>query len=85
LKDLYFGHDRLPTIPLDRLDVLGGLFAPEREALRAELLAARDDTAAFERQVQKVKGDYPGLAAWMEAIVAGESEIAWTRGQRGLP
>ena len=67
LKDLYFGHDRLPTVPLDRLDVLGGVFAAEREALRAELLAVRDDTAAFERQVQKVKRDYPGLAAWMEA------------------
>jgi hypothetical protein len=85
LKDLYFGHDRLPDMPLDRLDVLEDLFAAEREALRAELLAVRHDTAAFERQVQKVKREYPGLTVWMEAIVAGESEIAWTRGQRGSP
>jgi hypothetical protein len=83
LRDVYYGPEMLPAIPLQRLDVLDGIFWPEREALRAELLAVRDDPAAFAAQAALAKRLFPGLSSWMDAIAEGESEIAWTRGQRG--
>jgi hypothetical protein len=83
LRELFHGAARLATIPLARLDVLDGLFEPEREALRAEILAAGNDRAALARQVADVKRRFPELTYWMNAILAGESEIAWTRKMRG--
>jgi hypothetical protein len=83
LRELFHGTERLAAIPLARLDVLDGLFEPEREALRAELLAARKDPAALASQVANVKRRFPDLTYWMNAILAGESEIAWTRKMRG--
>ena len=73
------GRETLSSIPLDRLEVLIGLFEPEREALRAELLAARDDAQACAGQIARVKRDYPGLADWMDMLPAGQSAIAEVR------
>jgi len=81
LRELLYGKSKLRDIPLDRVDMLDGLFAPEREALRAELLAARDMPAELVAQVDRVRRDHPGLTYWMDEIVDGASEIAWIRNQ----
>jgi len=78
MRELYYGKAELSEIPLARLDVLDGLFVPEREALRAELMAARHD-AALTVQIERVRRDYPDLAWWIDDLVAGRSDLAWSR------
>jgi hypothetical protein len=79
LRDLLFGDEPLAAVPLNRLDVLDGLFESEREALRAELLSAGGDPVTLAGQVANVKRQFPALTRWMNQLLAGESEIAWAR------
>ncbi|WP_437895622.1 hypothetical protein [Sorangium sp. So ce124] len=81
MKYLIHGPEELAAVDPARLRVLGGVFAPEACGLAAELQAARDP-GAFAGYAQQVKAAYPGLAAWMDAIAAGQSEIAWARSHR---
>ncbi|WP_063816003.1 hypothetical protein [Sorangium cellulosum] len=81
IKYLIHGPEGLDTVDPALLNVLGGVFAPEAYGLAAELLAARDP-GAFAGYAQQVKAAYPALAAWMDAIAAGQSEIAWARSHR---
>jgi hypothetical protein len=85
LRELYYGSEALSQIGFDILDSLTGLFVPEREALRAELLAARGDTVGLARQLDLLKRDFPGLASWADAINDGRSDIGWTRRGRTTP
>ncbi|MGK3968477.1 hypothetical protein WMF38_30390 [Sorangium sp. So ce118] len=81
IKYLIHGPEGLDTMDPALLNVLDGVFAPEAYGLAAELLAARDP-GAFAGYAQQVKAAYPGLAAWIDAIAAGQSEIAWARSHR---
>ena len=82
MRDLLYGPLPLESYALGKLDVLDGMLAPEREALRAELLRERPDPAAFAAQVARVKHDYPALTYWMNHLLNGESDLAWTRRAR---
>jgi len=79
MRELLYGREKLSVIPIDHLNVLDGLFVPEREAMRAELLAARGESSALAAQIDMVRRDHPGLAWWMDDLLAGRSDIAWTR------
>ena len=80
LRLLFHASLPLAQIPMSLLDRLDGLFEPEREGLKAELLAARGNESAFADQVANVKSRFPALTRWMNQLLAGESEIAWHRG-----
>jgi hypothetical protein len=61
-SDLYFGHDRLPTIPLDRLDVLAGsVGTPHLRRCRAQ--AGRPGLRLRGRQASLLKVGEPGGGA----------------------
>jgi hypothetical protein len=79
MRELIYGDEPLGAFPLERLDALDGMFEPEREALRAEILKARGETAAAARQIAYVKHTYPALTDWMNRLIAGQSDIAWAR------
>ncbi|WP_437672336.1 hypothetical protein [Sorangium sp. So ce131] len=81
VKYLIHGPEELDAVDPALLGVLGGVFAPEAYGLAAELVAARDP-GAFAGYAQQVKAAYPGLTAWMDAIAAGQSDLAWARGHR---
>jgi hypothetical protein len=53
------------------LDSLGGLFAPERDALKAELYNARGDTAQARQLTDALARTHPGLAWWIHMVAAG--------------
>jgi hypothetical protein len=78
VRFLKYGAMPLREIDPHCLDVLDGLFEPEKAALLAELLAVRDKEA-FARQVIEVKNRYPGLTKWMDDLANGRSEIQWER------
>lgn len=80
LKYLLHGPVPLGAIDEGFLALLDGLFAPDAEGLRAELLAAKD-RAAFAAHAARVKATWPGLTTWMNEIEDGTSAIAWTRTQ----
>jgi hypothetical protein len=82
LRTLFHDPTPLPQIPLSLVDCLDGLFEPEREGLRAELLAVRGDENALTRQVAEVKDRFPALTRWMNQVLSGESEIVWSRRTR---
>lgn len=82
MRELIYGSAPLKNMPLSRLDVLDGIFLPERAALQAELLAQRGDTAALRKHIAAAKRDYPGLSWWLDSIEAGGSVIGWARSHR---
>jgi hypothetical protein len=79
----YFLHgpEELREIDPALLSVLGGFYAPEAEALRAELYAARDP-AAFKVQAELVRERYPALSYWMSRIERQHSRFGWARKNR---
>lgn len=77
---------RLMSVDLKLVDALAPLYAPEAALLKAELLAARGDRRAYERQLEQVRRRYPGMRWWLEAMANGTSELrvrhpgeAWVR------
>jgi|GEM_PF-2838716 len=82
MRELLYGSAALKHMPLSRLDVLDGIFLPERAALQAELLAQRGDIAALRKHIAAAKRDYPGLSWWLDSIEEGGSVIAWARSHR---
>ena len=50
---------------------LGGLFAPERDALSAELYQARGNAAEANRVMAHLADTQPGLAWWLRMLAGG--------------
>ena len=71
LRQLFFGPTPPPQVDPSMLDVLDGVYAPEREALKAELLEARGDAAGYRAVRSRILRDTPGLAWWMRMIDKG--------------
>jgi hypothetical protein len=71
VRHLLCGKGPLNTVDPAVLDVLGGLYAPERDALKAELYDARGDRANYERLRARIASDAPGLEWWVRIIDEG--------------
>jgi hypothetical protein len=82
IRFMLHGETPLQRISTDCLQTLSDFLAPEREALRAELVAVRS-SAAFEEQSEMVRRLHPGLSYWMADIAAGRSEFQLERQNRG--
>jgi hypothetical protein len=82
LRYLMYGPKSLGEVDPALLDALHGVYEPEAHALRAELYAARGDTARFAKEAEVIRTKYPGLAWWIARIEAGRSEIAFVRSCR---
>lgn len=83
LREILHGPKRLEDISLEVLDVLAGFFAPEREVLIAEILAAHSDSTAFRGQLEKLRREHPELSYWYERIEACQTDIAWAHRRPG--
>jgi hypothetical protein len=70
-----------PRLDVDVFDILDGIYAPEAQALRAEVWQALGDTESLERQISYMKTRYPGLNWWTEEIAIGQGRIAFYRSQ----
>jgi hypothetical protein len=79
LRFLMFGPVELRDVELSMFDVLTGVYAPEAEALRAEVLAARGDRVALAAQLAKVRAATPGLEPWLASIEQNASYVPWMR------
>jgi hypothetical protein len=62
------GPDRADV---DELSSLGGLFAPECNALKVELYQARGNTTEANRLMAELSESQPGLAWWLRTLAAG--------------
>ncbi|WP_437310429.1 hypothetical protein [Sorangium sp. So ce388] len=82
LRFLMYGLESLCDVDPALLDVLDGVYEPEAHALRAELHAARGDTARLAEQAELIRARYPGLAWWIDRIEAGQSELGFVRACR---
>ncbi|WP_437614882.1 hypothetical protein WMF20_16795 [Sorangium sp. So ce834] len=85
LRTLLYGPESLCDVDPAVLDVLDGVYAPEAQALRAELYGARGDAARLAETAQLIRTTYPGLSWWIERIESGESEIGFVRACRVTP
>jgi hypothetical protein len=85
LRYLLHGGEDLAEVGPALLDVLDGVYAPEAEALRAELLFARGDRAGFEAQAARVRRAHPGLSYWMDRVEAGGGEVTRPFAPRARP
>jgi hypothetical protein len=63
-------------IDLTALDTLGGLFAPERDALKAELYHARGDLVAAGQLTEQIARTSPGLTWWLRMLSAGGGYVS---------
>jgi hypothetical protein len=68
---LFCGPEPLESIEPSVVDVLTGLYTPERDALKAELYQARGDRDAYERLRQTILASAPGLAWWVHMMDGG--------------
>lgn len=75
LKQLFCGKGPLRAVSPETLDVATGLYEPEREALRAELLHLRGDDAGYKRIRVRTLERFPGLAWWFRMIDEGGGYI----------
>ena len=79
LNQLLFGPQDLNEVDPVVLAEVDAVTNPEAAALRAELLGASGNTPEFERQVELVRSQWPGLTWWIDRIAEGRSEIAFLR------
>ena len=68
---LFCGPEPLERIEPSVVDVLTGIYAPEQDALKAELFQARGDRDAYERLRQTILARTPGLAWWVRMLDGG--------------
>lgn len=68
LRQLYCGPTPLRTFDPRRLDVLTDPYAPERDALKAELYYLRGERTQYERIRDTVLKTTPGMAWWFRLI-----------------
>jgi hypothetical protein len=80
LRYVYFGPE-LDALDLSVLDALDGMWAPERDALRAEILALRDPARA-EKLAGDVAAKHPGLWEEMKSVAGGIGPVKYFRAQR---
>ncbi len=71
LRHLFCGSESLSRVDPALLDVLTGLYAPERDALKAELYHIRGDEASYQRLRANTLQGTPGLAWWIGMIDQG--------------
>jgi hypothetical protein len=71
LRFLFCGAEPLERIDPAVLDNLRGVYAPERDALKAELYGARGDDASYKRLRSETLASTPGLAWWFQMIDEG--------------
>jgi hypothetical protein len=71
LQRLLCGPEQLDKIDPAILDVLTGLFAPEGDALKAELHHARNDIEGYQHSKADVLRATPGLEWWMNMLDGG--------------
>jgi hypothetical protein len=71
LRRLFCGPEPLNRVDPAILDVLDGLYAPEGNALKAELYHARRDDANYQQLRARILRDSPGLAWWIRMIDQG--------------
>jgi hypothetical protein len=81
MRFLMYGPTELADVDPAMFDVLGGVYAPDAEALRAEVLAARGDRAALAKQLALARAATPGLGPWLASIESGTSFLGWMRDQ----
>jgi hypothetical protein len=79
LRYLCRGPHELAAVDPAVLDVLRASHGPESLALRAELAWARGDRASFESLAEHVRRHAPGVVWWLDAIAAGQSDLAFRR------
>jgi hypothetical protein len=75
LKQLFCGTGRLRSLNPATLDIAAGLYEPEREALKAELLNLRGDEDGYRRIRSRTLERFPGLAWWFRMIDEGGGYI----------
>jgi hypothetical protein len=80
LKYMLYGSVPLGAVDDGFLALLDGVFAPDAEGFRGEILAAKDPLA-FAAHAQQVRAKWPGLSTWLDHISNGTSAIAWARTQ----
>lgn len=71
LRRLFFGPEPPDRVDPAMLDILDGLFQPERDALKAELYAIRGNQEKYQQLRAKILRDEPGLAWWIAMIDGG--------------
>jgi hypothetical protein len=69
-KRLYTDPTPLGPVDFAALDALEGLYAPDRAALAAEMFATTDP-AAYARQAELVRREFPALGWWIDMLDAG--------------
>jgi hypothetical protein len=79
LRRLFYGREPLTRVNPALLDVLDGLYRPEREVLQAELYHARGDQGNYLQLRTKILRDYPGLAWWVWMIDEGGAYLKTSR------
>jgi hypothetical protein len=75
LKQLFCGVEPLRSVNPAALDVAGGLYEPEREALKAELLRLRGDYDGYQRIRSRTLERFPGLVWWFRMVDDGGGYI----------
>lgn len=75
LHRLFCAPDPPERVDPAMLDSLTGLYAPERDALKAELMQVQGSPASFERAREWVTANHPGLAWWMRMLTGGGGYI----------
>jgi hypothetical protein len=71
LRRLFYGPEPLGGVDPAVLDVLTGLYEPERDALKAELFHARNDLARYRELRTTILTGCPGLDWWMRMLDEG--------------
>lgn len=68
----------LHRLPINQLDVLDGLYAPEARVLRAELHRMRGEEDAAKTLLDEARRETPALTWWIQAVEEGDGVVtAW--------
>jgi hypothetical protein len=81
LQRLFCGPEPPDRIDPGMLDVLAGLFEPERNALKAEIYHARNDIPEYNRMRTAILHASPGLAWWIRMLDQGGAYLKTFRTQ----
>ena len=79
LREMLMGQRSLSSWARQDFAALDGVYAPEREALWAEVLHAQGNAGALRAQCSAVLKNWPGLSDWMAEIQSGRGPIASLR------
>ena len=79
LRRLFYGRQPANKIDPSVLDPLGGIYAPEGKALKAEIYRARGDQQNYEQLKAQILTDTPGLLWWIRMLDQGGGYITTFR------